>query len=80
LFTFSDDWSFQPYQTEAKNRIEGRNCVKAYYEGLGDGRCPAIYPDDPTFVPLSRSLDVAKKLNASIYRDMSGEIEREKDH
>lgn len=74
---FWNDWAFDPYRFEAATRIEGRACVKAYYEGTGNGRCPTIYPDDTVHIPLSTWLDGAKAVNASFYRSIRSEIDAE---
>jgi hypothetical protein len=74
---FWDNWTFDPYRFEAGRRIDGRACVKAYYEGTGDGRCPTIYTDDTVHIPLSTWLDGAKAVNASFYRNIREEIDRE---
>lgn len=62
--TFARKWDFGVYRTASTGRAEGRLCVDAYYRGTGDGRCPTINP-----FPLVTSLEQAKRLNASIYRD-----------
>ena len=72
---FSNNWSFSAYQREAAIRLEGRECVKAYYEGVGDGRCPMIYPS-ASITPLSTRLDAAKTLNVSFYREIHREMEQ----
>jgi hypothetical protein len=74
---FWNDWSFDPYRYEAARRIEGLACVKAYYEENGDGRCPTIYPVDSVHIPLSTWLDGAKAVNASFYKNIREEIQRE---
>ena len=78
IFTFSNNWSFDPYRTEAAYRTDGRLCVKAYYKGVGDGRCPTIYSDNADYIPLSTWLENAREEQASFYADIKAEIEKEK--
>lgn len=63
---FARKWGFGVYRSPAAERLEGLRCVKAYYEGAGNGLCPTIFP-----VPLDRFLEQAKRLNASVYRELS---------
>jgi hypothetical protein len=75
--TFANDWSFDVYRSEAARRIEGRECVKQYYRGTGDGRCPILYTDRAVNIPLTTWLENAKAVNVSFYRSIREEIERE---
>jgi hypothetical protein len=75
LITFSNNWSFDVYPTEASNRAEGRMCVKAYYKGVGDGHCPTIYGEGADRFPLPTWLEGARKVKASFYNDIQEEIE-----
>jgi hypothetical protein len=77
LLTFANDWSLDVYRSEAVRRLEGRECVKAYYQGTGDGRCPILYTDRGVNIPLTTWLENAKAVNASFYRNIREEIERE---
>jgi hypothetical protein len=77
LVAFSNNWAFDVYRAEAANRTEGRRCVKAYYQDVGDAQCPTIYPAFLR-IPLATRLEWARKLNASFYRDISEEIEQER--
>jgi len=77
-FTLSDNWSFEPYRGAAASRTEGRQCVKAYYKGVGDGRCPTLYPVDNFHIPLSTWLEGARRVKASFYDEIRVEIENEK--
>lgn len=67
FLTFQGNWTFDIYRTEAVGRLEGVRCIRVYYDHGGDVRCPTILP--PTF-NLARLLEQAKKLNASIYREI----------
>lgn len=73
LIAFSNNWSFDVYRRMAANRMAGVRCVKAYYEYGGDARCPTISPGS-----ISTNLEQAKKLNSSLYRDISAEIQHER--
>lgn len=64
--TFARKWDFGPYRTSSAERLEGVRCVKAYYQGEGDGSCPTIYPHS-----LAPFLEQGKRLNASYYRDLN---------
>lgn len=77
LLAFANDWSFAVYRSEAVRRIEGRECVKSYYRGTGDGRCPILYADRAVNIPLATWLENAKAVNVSFYRNIRAEIERE---
>ncbi|HBB97456.1 MAG TPA: hypothetical protein DC054_18910 [Blastocatellia bacterium] len=77
LLTFANDWSFDIYRYEALRRIEGRECVKAYYKGIGDGRCPTLYIDRQVNIPLATWLDNAKAVNVLFYQNLREEIETE---
>jgi hypothetical protein len=74
---FANDWRFDGYEHEAARRIEGRACVKEYYKGIGDGRCPTVYSVTPAHIPLSTWLDGARAVNASFYKNIREEIETE---
>jgi hypothetical protein len=67
LVTFSNNWNFNIYRTQAALRAEGAECVKAYYEGRGEPLCPTIYPRT---IPATY-LEKAKKLNLSFYRSLN---------
>ena len=62
---FSNNWHFDTYKYASVDRKAGARCVKAYYEQTGDGRCPNIYPANPSFRIF---LEQARKLNASFYQ------------
>jgi len=64
--SFARKWDLGPYRTSSAERLEGVRCVKAYYQGEGDGRCPTIFPDS-----LAPFLEQGKRLNASYYRDLN---------
>jgi hypothetical protein len=65
---FRNNWNdFQNYKLEAAQRKVGLKCLRAYYEGTGDGYCPTIYP-----VPIPTTLlENAKALNVSFFRKMT---------
>jgi hypothetical protein len=68
LFTgvaFTRKWDFSYYQSNEALRRTGAACVRAYYQHLGDGRCPTLYPDS-----LQPFLEQGRRLNASFYRDL----------
>lgn len=67
---FAHEWSFDMYRTHSVQRLEGARCVKAYYQGVGDGSCPTISSN-------AAWLDQAKRLNASFYREMRAETQQE---
>jgi hypothetical protein len=62
--SFARKWDFGVYKTVSAGRLEGRQCVNAYYRGTGDDLCPTISP-----FPLAAYLEQAKRLNASVYRE-----------
>jgi hypothetical protein len=64
---FANKWDFNVYRSPSAERLEGARCIKAYYEGVGDGRCPQVYPDGSHPEVF---LEQAKRLNASFYRDL----------
>lgn len=64
--SFARKWDFRPYRTASAQRLEGVRCVKAYYQGEGDGLCPTLYPKS-----LAPFLEQGKRLNASYYRDLN---------
>jgi general stress protein CsbA len=64
--SFARKWDFGLYRSSSAERLEGVRCVKAYYQGEGDGRCPTLYPDS-----LAPFLEQGKRLNASYYRDLN---------
>jgi hypothetical protein len=66
LIAFQNNWDFDIYRRQSALRLEGERCVKAYYQQVGDGRCPTICPASPYFISL---LEQAKRLNASFYQD-----------
>jgi hypothetical protein len=72
LISFSNNWDFGFYETEQANRLEGRRCILAYYNEVGDGNCPTIYSR-----PIPEFFTQAKRLNASFYRDLQSEIRPE---
>ncbi len=78
LLTFANDWSFAIYKYEGLRRIEGRACVKDYYKGTGDGRCPILYVDRSVNIPLRTWMDGAKAVNVLFYQQLREEIESEK--
>ena len=67
LMAFHNNWNFNIYRDASVSRREGVRCAKAYYEGVGDGRCPTVYPPEISLAPF---LEQAKRLNASFYREM----------
>jgi hypothetical protein len=80
LLTFANDWDFAAYRYEARRRIDGRECVKSYYKGVGDGRCPTLYVDRGVNIPLATWLDNAKAVNVSFYQNIRREIDSENEH
>lgn len=63
---YSNDWFwFHIYGSMARERIEGVNCIKNYYEHGGEAKCPTIYP-----WPIAEKLERAKQVNASFYRQI----------
>ena len=78
LLTFANDWAFAIYKYEGLRRIEGRACVKEYYRGTGDGRCPILYVDRSVNIPLRTWMDGAKAVNVTFYQQLRDEIESEK--
>ena len=68
-FTFRNDWDFGIYRSAAAERTENVRCVKAYYEGTGDGRCPKTYPV-ALHVLFVQLMEQAKRVNASFYQEM----------
>jgi hypothetical protein len=78
LITFANDWGFAVYKYEGFRRMEGRACVKEYYKGTGDGRCPILYVDREVNVPLRTWMDGARAVNVLFYRQMHQELEEER--
>lgn len=64
---FALKWDFGIYKAPSAARLEGLRCVEAYYRGTGDDRCPTVSP-----FPLGTVLEQAKRLNASLYRELKG--------
>jgi hypothetical protein len=63
---YANDWLwFRVYGSMARERREGVNCIKNYYEHGGEGKCPTIYPR-----PIAEMLERAKQVNASFYREI----------
>jgi hypothetical protein len=77
FLTFANDWNFNVYRYEALRRIEGRECVKAYYKGTGDGRCPTLYVNRGVNIPLATWMENAKAVNVWFYQKIQQEIEKE---
>jgi len=67
LVAFTDNWDFDIYRYHSGLRLEGARCVRAYYQGIGDGGCPSILPGPSN--PQLPLFDQAKRLNASFSRD-----------
>ena len=65
LIAFHDNWDFDIYRNQSTLRMTGMRCVRTYYQQIGPGLCPTIYP-----FPLAPFLDQAKRLNASFYQDV----------
>lgn len=63
---FSRKWDFINYSRSRQDRLIGVECVRAYYEGQGDGRCDTLLPF--SMVPF---LEQGRRLNASFYRELS---------
>lgn len=78
LVTFANDWAFAVYKYEGLRRMAGRACVKEYYKGTGDGRCPILYVDRDVNIPLRTWMDGARDVNVLFYRQMHDEIESQK--
>lgn len=70
FLAFQGNWTFDIYRTQSAGRLEGVRCVKAYYDQVGDGRCPTIFPTTLDLTPL---LEQGKRLNASFYREIVAE-------
>lgn len=75
LATFAGNWSFGIYQKLYAEKLEGRECVRSYYEkgfertGV-DARCPTIFPWPASQVHI---LENAKRVKTSFYREMTEE-------
>ena len=70
FLTFQGNWSFDIYREQSAGRLESVRCVKAYYDQVGDARCPTTLP---TVFDLARALEQGKRLNASFYREIAAE-------
>lgn len=78
LVTFGGNWTFGIYQNSYADKLQGKRCVKAYYEtGVFDlfkpgieARCPTIYPWPGSMVGV---LESAKKVHPSFYRELTEE-------
>jgi hypothetical protein len=67
FISFRGDWNFDIYPETAASRQEAIRCIKSYYEQTGDGICPTVYRTDISLAPV---LEQAKRLNASVYREL----------
>lgn len=68
---FSDNWSFAPYRAAGLERLQGARCLRDYYANAGPGDCLTLYPYTAYFRRLANQ---AKRLNASVYREVSAGV------
>ena len=66
FLTFWSNWKeFEIYQSQAKQRIAGAQCIQQYCLHGGEALCPTLIP-----IPIAARIEQAKRLQASFYRSL----------